>query len=195
MNTYKLTIRNLALLTGICSLLVGLLTPIKARADGTAIYHFSPGTWGGGIDDEFGRSVIIFEANRSQLTRLRIGNFVTNCVGPKTKAYPWPVTLSNRQTDPFPFLIHPDGRFDGGFEVDQNDFAYGGVQVTLQGRLQGTSGVAYIGLTSFQPDGVECRGAGRFSVIKMSQANPGSSNQSPPGFPRVPGTGGQGSAR
>ncbi len=167
-NASKLAIRYFALLIGVCSFFASLYYPCIARGEGTAIYHYSPGTWGGGIDDEFGRSVIVFESNRSQLTRLRIGNFMLNCVGPKTRDYLWPVTLSQKQTDPFPFLIHPDGRIDGGFEVDQNDFAYGGVQVTLQGRLQGTSGVVHVGMTSFLPDGVECRAAGRFSVIKTN---------------------------
>ncbi|MBA4393214.1 MAG: hypothetical protein C0407_06650 [Desulfobacca sp.] len=168
-----------------CALVSALVIPGPARAQQT-IYHFSPGNWGGGIDDEFGRSVVLFEAVRSQLTRLRISNFSLVCRGPKTAEYQWSVTLSLRQTNPFPFLILPDGRFDGGFEIDPQDLAYGGLEVTMQGHLQGTTGTVHLGMKSTQPDDVLCLGAARFPVAKFSQNIPHLPEPSGPGLPRIP---------
>jgi hypothetical protein len=131
------------------------------------IYHFSPGDWSGLHADT--STAVLFNADRSQLTRLRIGNFILGCTSPRLQYYDWPVTLSLKQTDPFPFFINPDGRFNGGFEVDPQDFAYGGLQVNMQGHLQGTSGTVTVWMESNQPDGVRCTGTIRnLRVRKMS---------------------------
>lgn len=149
------------------------------------IYHFSPGDWGGMHGET--STALLFNADRSQLTRLRISNFNLGCTSPKPDYYDWRVTLSLKQTESFPFFIHPDGRFDGGFEVDPKDFAYGGLQVNMQGQLQGTSGTVTIWMESNQPDGVRCTGTIRnLRVRKMPRDIPRIPEPTTPGLPVLP---------
>lgn len=175
--------KSISLLLLACVL--GALVASTALGQQHTIYHFSPGDWSG--FHEGTSTAVLFNADRSQLTRLRIGNFFLGCTSPRGQYYDWPVTLSLKQTDPFPFLINPDGRFNGGFEVDPRDFAYGGLQVNMQGHLQGTSGTVTIWMESNQPDGVRCNGTIRnLRVRKMSRDIPQASEPPGRGVPILP---------
>ena len=149
------------------------------------IYHYSPGDWAGMHGPS--ETALLFHAVRSQLTRLRIGNFVLPCTGPKGQFYEWPVTLSLRQTEKFPFFINENGRFDGGFEIDPQDLAYGGLEVNMQGHLQGTTGTVTFWMKIAQPDGIRCDGTIRnLRVRKLPENIPHLPEPSVPGRPGIP---------
>jgi hypothetical protein len=156
-----------------------------ARGQQHIIYHYSPGDWAGmhGATD----TALLFQAVRSQLTRLRISNFVLQCTGPKGQFYEWPVTLSLRQTENFPFFINENGRFDGGFEVAPRDLAYGGLEVNMQGHIEGTTGTVTLWMRIAQPDGIRCDGTIRnLRVRHLSQNIPHLPEPSGPGRPAIP---------